>query len=204
MSSEPPDPALTRYLRNPQGAGEDLAEEAMPVVYRELRAIAGAHLRRARQAPRADDLDPTSLVHEAYAKLLGEHGAEVRDRQHFFALAAKAMRQLCVDRARARRARKRGGDRVAVTLDEALVRAAELDVDVLDLDAALSELANVDPRGAQVVELRFFGGLSMAEVAQALDVSLSSAEREWRAARAWLGSRLQAEPREPPGAGGHE
>jgi RNA polymerase sigma factor (TIGR02999 family) len=170
-----------------------LVEEATPIVYRELRAIAAAHLRRAR---RPDDLHPTSLVHEVYAKLLGDSGAEVHDREHFYALAARAMRQLCVDNARARRAQKRGGNRVAITLDEAVARVTGLDVDVLDLDAALSELAALDQREARVVELRFFGGLSMEETATAIGISLTTAEREWRSARAWLGQRL--------GAGGTE
>lgn len=189
MSLPLPDPALTRYLRDPQGATAGLAAEAMPVVYRELRALAAAHLRRAR---RPDDLQPTTLVHEVYLKLLGEHGAAVNDREHFYALAARAMRQLCVDLARARRAGKRGGDRAAVTLDEALAQTAGLPFDVLDLDAALSELAELDPREARVVELRFFGGLAMSEIAVALGVSLATAEREWRSARAWLGRRLGA------------
>jgi RNA polymerase sigma factor (TIGR02999 family) len=189
MAPTSPDPELTRYLRDPQGAGEGLAEAAMPVVYRELHAIADAHLRRARSP---DDLQPTALVHEVYIKLLGAHGASVNDREHFYALAARVMRQLCVDHARARRAAKRGGDRCEVTLDEALCRATSLNVDLLDLDAALSELAAVDERGARVIELRFFGGLAMEEIAVALAVSLATVEREWRAARAWLGRRLAA------------
>jgi len=203
VSSPPVDPALTRYLRDPQGDGRGLEAEVMPLVYRELRRVAGAHLRRA-QAP--GDLQPTMLVHEVYAKLLGGHGAAVHDREHFFALAATAMRQLCVDHARERRAQKRGGNRAAVTLDEAVAQAANLDadVDVLDLDAALCELAVLDAREARTVELRFFGGLSMAEVAVALGVSLGTAEREWRAARAWLARRLGAggDPSRRGGTGG--
>ena len=199
MSSPPIDPALTRYLLDPQGAGKGLEAEAMPVVYRELHRVAGAHLRRAR-AP--GDLQPTMLVHEVYQKLLGSHGAKVHDREHFFALAATAMRQLCVDHARERRAQKRGGHREAVTLDEAVAQAASLDVDVLDLDAALHELAALDAREARVVELRFFGGLSMEEVAAALGVSLATAEREWRAARAWLARRLGVGGKGPAGTDG--
>jgi len=190
MSSPPADPALTLFLRNPHATGEGLAAAAMPVVYRELRQIAAAHLRRAK-GPR--DLQTTTLVHEVYVKLLGKHGAAVNDREHFFALAARAMRQVCVDHARARRAGKRGGDQTAVTLDEAVAHAANLNVDLLDLDAALSELAELDPREARVVELRFFGGMEMAEIAIALDVSLATVEREWRSARAWLGRRLGAD-----------
>jgi|JRYL01.1.fsa_nt_gb RNA polymerase sigma factor (TIGR02999 family) len=187
MSGTPPDPALTLYLRDPQRADHELAAAALPVVYAELRALAASHLRRARHP---GDLQPTALVHEVYLKLLGERGANVNDREHFFALAARAMRQLCVDFARARLADKRGGGQAAVTLDEALAAASGMQVDVLDLDAALTELAALDPREARVVELRFFSGLSMAEVAQAMSISLATAEREWRAARAWLAQRL--------------
>ena len=190
MSEPPIDPALTLYLQDPQGAGHALESQAMPVVYEELRCIAEASLRHARSPA---DLQPTALVHEAYVKLLGAHGAEVRDRQHFYALAAKAMRQLSVDHARARKAQKRGGDRAAVTLDEAVAHSAGLPFDMLDLDEALSELAELDPREARVVELRFFAGLSMEEIASALEVSVPTIEREWRAARAWLGQRLGAE-----------
>ena len=190
MSDPRIDPALTLYLQDPRGAGQDLESQAMPVVYEELRSIAEASLRHAR---RAEDLQPTALVHEAYVKLLGDHGSQVRDRKHFYALAAKAMRQLSVDHARARKAQKRGGDRAAVTLDEAVAHCAGLPLDMLDLDEALSELADLDPREARVVELRFFAGLSMEEIADALEVSVPTVEREWRAARAWLGRRLGAE-----------
>ena len=182
----PPPEALTLYLRDPRGAGAQVEAQALPVVYRELKAIAAAHLARGRP----DELQPTVLVHEAYLKLLGASGADVRDRRHFFALAARAMRQLCVDHARARGAAKRGGGRAEVTLDEAVARAASLDIDVLDLDAALAELAELDEREARVVELRFFVGLSVEEVAEALETSVTTVEREWRAARAWLGRRL--------------
>ncbi|MCA8967336.1 MAG: sigma-70 family RNA polymerase sigma factor [Planctomycetes bacterium] len=189
MTGTPPDPALTLYLRDPRSADDGLAAAAVPVVYAELRALAASHLRRAR---RPEDLQPTALVHEVYLKLLGDRGAAVNDREHFFALAARAMRQLCVDFARARLADKRGGGQAPVTLDEALAAAADMEVDVLDLDAALTELAELDPREARVVELRFFSGLSMDEVAAALSISLATAEREWRAARAWLAQRLNA------------
>ncbi len=187
MTGTPVDPALTLYLRDPKRADDGLAAAAMPVVYAELRALAANHLRRAR---RPEDLQPTALVHEVYLKLLGDRGANINDREHFFALAARAMRQLCVDFARARLTDKRGGGQAAVTLDEALAAAAGMQIDVLDLDAALTELAQLDPREARVVELRFFSGLSMEEVAQALSISLATAEREWRAARAWLAQRL--------------
>jgi RNA polymerase sigma factor (TIGR02999 family) len=112
------------------------------------------------------------------------------DRVHFFAVASKAMRQLLVDHARTRSRKKRGGDLRQETLDEAVARQAGIDVDLLDLEAALNELTELDERQGRVVELRYFGGLEMAEVAQVLDISKTTVEREWRSARAWLGRRV--------------
>ena len=189
MSAPPIDPALTLYLRDPHHGGGTLADAAMPFVYQQLHAIARSQLAR---ASRSDELQPTVLVHEAYVKLFGDGGVEVHDREHFYALAARAMRQICVDHVRAQRAIKRGGARTAVTFDEGLAHAMNLGIDVLDLHEALTELAELDPREARVVELRFFGGLTTAEAAIALGISLPTAEREWRAARAWLARRLGA------------
>ncbi len=158
------------------------------MLFQELRAIAEAYLRPERAGA---TLQPTVLVHEAYLKLFERTSAGWNDREHFFAVAAKAMRQILVDRARARARLKRGGERERVTLDERVASSSDAEVDVLDLDELLSELAAQDERAARVVELRFFAGLEMEEVARALSISLSTAEREWRAARAWLGSRLR-------------
>ena len=180
-------PEVTRFL---QDIGRDGKAEAqlMPFVYEELKAIAKACLHHQRPG---STLQPTALVHEAFLKLYGHATLEVQDRKHFFRLAARAMRQLLIDSSRARRRLKRGGDRAEVTLDEAIGAAAGIDFDWLDLDEALVELADHDHRQARVVELRYFGGLEMAEVADNLDLSKSTAEREWRAARAWLGVRLK-------------
>ena len=177
--------ALTRFLRD--GAGRSWSDsELVPQLYAELRAIADGYLRK---PDRRRTLQPTALVHEVFIKLFGGARLDVNDRRHFFRLAARAMRQLLVDHARRGRGSKRDAAR-EVTLDEAVASAACIEVDWLDLHAALEELAGLDERQAHVVELRFFGGLEMDEVAEALEVSKSTVEREWRAARAWLGVRL--------------
>jgi RNA polymerase sigma factor (TIGR02999 family) len=186
--SEPGTPKdLTRFLDDLAHGDADAAATLMPHVYGELKAIAEGYMIR----QRADHtLQPTALVNEAYVKLFDRSVIDWKDRGHFYALAARAMRQLLVDHARARRRKKRGGGRREVTLDEAVAKAAGIEVDLLALDEALRELAELDPRQAQVVELRYFGGLEVAQVAQMLEVSVTTVEREWRSARAWLGSRL--------------
>ena len=163
----------------------------MPWVYRQLRALAQSCVRRGGRG----GLDATVVVHEAWIKLLGGHGAKVNDREHFLALAARAMRQICLDEARGRRAQKRGGGAAAVTLDDALLAGSGIAFDMLDFDAALTSLADVDDRGARVVELRVFGGLSMQDIAAMLAISVPTVEREWRTARAWLAARLGGERR---------
>jgi RNA polymerase sigma factor (TIGR02999 family) len=160
----------------------------------ELRAVAQSYLG---SQGASHTLQPTALVNEAFLKLVGSQSLDaIRDRKHFFALSAKVMRQILVDHARRRAADQRSGDATRVTLADA-PRGGEgdgagaSDEEILDVDAALSELAALDERQARVVELRFFAGLEMEEVAAALECSLSTAEREWRAARAWLGRRMK-------------
>lgn len=180
------DDGLTRYLAA-LGRGEAVdGPEAQ--LFEGLRAIAGAHLRRERAGA---TLQPTMLVNEAYLKLFDSTRSCWNDRAHFFAAAAKAMRQILVDRARAHASLKRGDRRARVTLDERVAQDAVEEVDLLDLDDLLAELGRSDERAARVVELRFFTGLEMEDVAKVMGISLSTAEREWRAARAWLGSRLE-------------
>jgi RNA polymerase sigma-70 factor (ECF subfamily) len=176
---------LGRLVRGEDSAGQTL----LPVVAEELRAIAGGLLRR----ERADHtLQPTALVNEAWMRLFqGDDGAAPEGRRHFFALAAKVMRQVLVDHARRRGREKRGGGDAALPLDEALVALEVEGLDLLDLNAALEELAALDERQARVVELRFFGGLEAEEAAEVLGVSLSTVERDWRVARAWLYQRLR-------------
>jgi RNA polymerase sigma factor (TIGR02999 family) len=163
----------------------DLAarDRLLPLVYQELRRRAAAHLRRER---RDHTLEPTDLVHEAYLRLAGQDRMSWRSRGQFYGIATQMMRRILVDRARARRRGKREGGWARVTLGEAVAATPPTQVDVLDLDAALTKLAAFDPRKARVAELRFFGGLSVDEMAEVVGVSVATVERDWLAARAWL------------------
>ena len=136
-------------------------------------------------------LDPTALVNEAYLRLVGGVTIRCRDRTHFFAVAARAMRQILVDHARAHRTKKRGGETPRVSLSRVEARAGPAEIDLIALDEALSELAEKEPRTARVVELRFFGGLNRREVAEILEVTVRTVANEWRFAQAWLGRALE-------------
>jgi RNA polymerase sigma factor (TIGR02999 family) len=153
-------------------------------VYAELRRRAAAQLRRERPG---HTLQPTALVHEAYIRLVGQDRTDWQNRAQFLAVASQMMRRILVDRARARHAGKRGGGGAHVSLDDAAgVAAPAPGVDVLDLDAALDQLAAFDPRKSRIAELRFFGGLSLEETGHVLEISAKTVERDWQAARAWL------------------
>jgi RNA polymerase sigma factor (TIGR02999 family) len=162
------------------------AEELLPLVYDELRLLARRYLNRERPG---HTLQPTALVHEAYIKLVDQSRVNWQGRTHFFAVGAKVMRNLLIDHARAKGRAKRGGGRHRVTFDEGLTPFAsgELDVDqLLAVNEGLDRLAELDPRPARVVELRFFGGLTVPEVALVLGVSQRTIEGDWTHARAWL------------------
>lgn len=168
-------------------AGDHVALDAlMPLVYEELRRVAHNHLRRERVD---HTLQSTAVVHEAYLRLAGGAG-QFENRQHFFAVAAQLMRQILVDYARKRRSLKREGGGVKLAYDEALRIPKKKDVDVVDLDDALRELSRLDARQGQIVELRFFGGLSIDETAEVLSISPATVERSWASARAWLYRRM--------------
>ena len=171
----PPAPTPPPFGRDP--------DEVVPAVYAELRQLAAVHLGRERPG---HTLQPTALVHEAYLKLAGGLDDRPRSRAQFLALAAHAVRQVLVDHARARGARKRGGDVARVTLMDGMAETGGVPVDLLDLDAALGRLADLSPRQARVVELRFFGGLTDDEAADVLDVSARTVRNDWTVARAWL------------------
>ena len=160
------------------------AAELVEEVYAELRQMAGRYVRR----ERAQSVQATELVHEAFLRLAKEKNPRWQNRTHFMAIAAISMRRLLVERARARGASKRGGGQVQVTLDETLLpaRADQSMVDVVALDRALTRLAEIDPQQARIVELRFFGGLSVEETGDALDISPATVKRHWTMARAWL------------------
>ena len=183
----PPPSRITTLLRAWSEGDRTALDELLPLVYDELHRQAE---RAMRAQPEGHTLQTTALVHEAYLRLVDRSGAAWQDRAHFFGVAARVMRSVLVDHARARRAAKRGGGAAALTLsrNDAAVDP-EFDsngVDVEALDEALTRLAALDPRQAKVVELRYFGGLSIHETAAVLDVSHATIEREWRTARLWL------------------
>ena len=160
----------------------------MAAVYQELRRRAAAQLRRER---RGHTLQPTALVHEAYMRLVDQRRVVWQNRGQFFGVACQMMRRILVDRARADRMAKRSGQWARVTLNEMVRATPPVDVDVLDLDAALTRLAAFDARKSQLAELRFFGGLSLEEAGEVLGISVATVERDWQAARAWLFKELR-------------
>lgn len=160
----------------------------MQALYGELRALAASYL--AVQRP-GHTLQPTALVHEAYLRLLGNRPAEWTGKLHFFSVAAMAMRQILVNHAQARNSQKRGQGFERISLSEAAPTTPEQDVDVVSLNTALAELESLSPRQARIVELRYFGGLSIESVAELLNVSSSTVEKDWRMARLWLLKRLE-------------
>lgn len=175
-----------------EGPEREAVDRLMAEVYDELRRLAGKYMRAESGAL---TLQPTSLVHEAYLRMLDQKRVEWRNRSHFFLVAAQMMRRVLVDHFRARRAKKRGGEHWRVTLSDVLLSDAPLagvanpepgEVDLLSLDRALTSLQALDRRQASIVELRFFAGLSVEETAQALGVSTPTVKRDWAAARAWL------------------
>ena len=167
--------------------GQEALDAVWPEVYQELRRLAAHYVR----SERADlTLQPTALVHEAYVRLLREANTSWQNRAHFCAIAANAMRQILVEQARAHRALKRGGDHLRVTLVEEAAAAPGGDPDVEALDEALEVLAALQPRQARLVELRYFGGLTIEEAADHLGVAPATAKRDWAVARAWLRRRL--------------
>jgi RNA polymerase sigma factor (TIGR02999 family) len=170
------------------GAGDErAADRLLPLVYDELRALAEHNLRRERPD---HTLQATALVHEAYIRLVDSGRIRLRNRAHFFALAAQALRRILVDHARNHNRRKRGGGHGKLSLEVIPELSVETDIDVLALDEALDELKQGEPRYAQIVEMRFFGGMTMEEIAELIGVSLTTVERDWRVARAWLFRKL--------------
>ncbi len=174
---------VTQILGRAASGERSAIQELLPLVYSELRALAGSYA-RGREAQ--ETLQPTALVHEAYVKLVGANEIQWESRAHFFAVAAKAMRQILADYARRKAAAKRGGKHNRVTLAGLETPTPESEVDLSVLDGSLTRLAAIDERQYRIVELRFLAGLKVEEVAQVLDLSVTTVEREWRMARAWL------------------
>lgn len=180
LSSEPD---VTELLHEWRRGDKAALDRLTPLVYDELRRIAHRYMRQERGG---HTLETTALVNEAYLRLAGRERVEWQDRAHFFAVTAQVMRHVLIDHARNRRYAKRGGAAQQVPLEEAHAMSAERAAELLALDEALEKLARLDPRKARVVELRYFGGLSLEETADALEVSVMTVRRDWRAARAWL------------------
>jgi len=180
---------VSQLLRAWSDGEKAAADRLMPLVYEELRQIARRQMRRQRAG---HTLQTTALIHEAYLRLVGESDAPWQNRAHFFGVAAKAMRHILVDHARERQALKRGGERQRVDLDANALAVEDQSQEVLDLDEALVALARIDGRLAQVVECRFFGGLTEEETAEALGVTARTVRRDWTKAKALLYARLNA------------
>jgi len=178
---------LTALLRA-WGRGDlDARDELLPLVYEELRRRAAAYLRLERAG---HTLQPTALIHEAYLRLVGQQRVAWQNRAQFFGVAAQMMRRILVDHARAQHAAKRPAAEMKVTLDDRIGQTEPIDCDLLLLNQALGELTAFDPRQAQIVELRYFGGLTEHEVAEVLAISRSTVTREWQTAKAWLYRRV--------------
>ena len=181
-------PSVTRLLRAWSGGDEDALGRLVPLVYEELRWRARHYMARERPG---NTLQPTALVNEVYLRLVDAAEVQWQDRAHFFAIAALMMRRILVDAARARGSAKRGGQGRRVTFDERLAAVPATGHELLALNDALEALARKDPRKAQVVELRFFGGLSLRETAEALKISEDTVGRDWSFAKAWLAHEIR-------------
>ena len=185
----PPESTITNLAERSSAGDRQAASDLFLLAYDELRRLAHGYLRR---EAHAQSIQATGLVHEAYMRLVPDVQADWKDRAHFLGIAARAMRQILVDHARARSAQKRGGAQAPVTLVDAPLDAPVNVVDMLALDSALAKLAGHDPRMAELVELRFFGGLTIEEAAETMGTSLATAKRWGKFSKAWLQRELQS------------
>ena len=182
LNREPSSPVTELLVRWREGDREAL-EALMPLVYDELRRLAHHYLRQERSD---HTLQSTALVHEAYLRLAGQNPPQWQNRAHFFGIAAHIMRQILVEYARGRSTAKRGGGAFRLVLDEAVALPQQLDVDVVELDRALTGLAELDAQQSRIVELRFFAGLTIEDTSEVLGISPATVKRDWVTARAWL------------------
>jgi|SRR5271169_6346949 len=185
---ESPSPDVTVLLLELTHGDQEAAARLMPLVYKELRRLAGGYMKRERPD---HTLQATALVHEAYLKLVKQRSVDWQGRSHFFGIAAQLMRRILIDHARSHLRAKRGGAQQVLPLDEALVFSPGQSADLMRLDEALERLAKLDPRQSKIVELRFFGGLSIEETAEFLGISPKTVKRDWSVAKAWLHGELR-------------
>jgi RNA polymerase sigma-70 factor, ECF subfamily len=189
MNTPPPNEITERLIA--WGAGDRAAlDQLLPTVYQELRRMAGNYLRRENPG---HTLQPTALVHEAWLRLIDQTRVNWRNRAQFFGVAAQLMRRILVDHAKTKHREKRGGDAIKFSLDDVINLSQERATDLLALDDALDGLARIDGRKSRVVELRYFGGFSVEETAQILDVSPETVMRDWKMAKAWLYQQIRRE-----------
>ncbi len=181
MKTVPKD--VTALLRQISNGNRDAVEELVPLLYNDLRRMAAYYLRRER---RGHTLQPTALVHEVYLRLLDQKDVRWQNRSHFFGVAAQLMRRILVDYARSHQAAKRGGALPKISLEQVIVTSKERASELVTLDETLTRLASIDPQQARIVELRVFGGLTVEETAELLDVSPATVKRDWTMAKAWL------------------
>jgi RNA polymerase sigma-70 factor, ECF subfamily len=175
---------ITQLLYELKSGEREALGDLLPLVYDELRRLADNYLRRERVD---HTLQPTALVHEAYLRLIGQKPIDWQNRAHFFGVAARLMREILIEYARARNRIKRGGEfKTIIALDDAVSFSSEKQLDVIALDEALSQLENLDERQARIVEMKFFGGLSIEEIAEVLDISPATVKREWSTAKLFL------------------
>jgi len=182
---------VTQLLSEWRGGNRESLDKLMPLVYGELHLIAGRYLRRERPS---HTLQSTALVHEAFLRLVDQTRTDWKSRAHFFAVAANIIRNILVDHARSRQAAKRGGPQPVLSLDEAVALPEKRDVEVIAVDDALLSLSRFDPQQSRIVELRFFGGLSIEETAEVLGISSSTVKREWILAKTWIFHTLSNQP----------
>ena len=196
MASDPD--TVTRLLNEWSGGNRQALEEMLPLIYDELRRLAHNFLYRERPG---HTLQTTALVHEAYLKLIDQKDARWQNRSHFFAIAAQAMRRILIDSARRHAAMKRGGPQEKLSLDEVPDVSLEPNTKLLALDEALNALGEIDPEQSRMVELRYFGGLTIEETAEVMNTSPATVKREWAMARAWLHQALTEQADETPDSG---
>ena len=185
---EPVSPDVTSLLKKLSEGNQDAADQLIPVIYHELHRLAVGHLRHERPD---HTLQPTALVHEAYIKLVAQRNTDWQSRAHFFAVASKLMRRILVDYARRYLRAKRGGGQAKLALGDVLLVSTERPDNMLALDESLTRLEKVDARQGRIVELRYFGGLKIEEVAEILSISPTTVRREWTSAKAWLYGELK-------------
>jgi RNA polymerase sigma factor (TIGR02999 family) len=179
---------VTALLSDLTHGNQDAAEKLIPVVYDELKRLARGYMRRERPD---HTLQTTALVHEAYLKLVRQQAVNWQGRSHFFGIAAQLMRRILIDHARGHLRKKRGGEKIVLPLDEALVFSPEHSEELVRLNEALERLSAIDPRQGKIVELRFFGGLSVEETSEFLGVSAKTVKRDWAVAKVWLHGELR-------------